>query len=176
MLLKYRFSILYVVALFAVMYGFNAFPLLIPIPFTADQISLWVLIVGTWFILRDYAQRELGHYILLLMSVAVLLGFLTSAPGFALASITAICLSELGDYIVYTFVKGPFTRKVILSSIVGTVTDTLVFFYLADLLVPEKGFQLFTLPALVAGVIGKMIAVYVWYNYLGGKTRHEFVK
>lgn len=173
---KYTFSALYLAALIAVMYGFNYLPLLVQIPFTTDMLSLWTLIVGAWFILRDYAQRELGHYVLLLMSSSVLLSFLTTAPGFAMASIAAIALSELGDYLVYTFLPGTFARKVIASSIIGTVTDTFVFFYLADVLLPDKGFMLFTIPALVAGVLAKMVAVYVWYNFLGGKTRHEFVK
>ncbi len=165
----------YMIAVLAVMYGFNTFPLLIPIPFSTDALSFWSIVVGGWFILRDYAQRELGHYVLLLMSAAVLFAFLTTAPGYALASIISIFASEVIDYLIYTLLPGSFPRKVIISSIAGSFVDTFTFFYLADILLPDKGFDLFTVPALIAGVITKVILIYIWYFYLGGKDRNTRV-
>jgi uncharacterized PurR-regulated membrane protein YhhQ (DUF165 family) len=48
-------------------------------------------------------------------------------PFVAIASMSAFAISEIGDYLVFTFKKGSFKNKVIWSSLIGVPVDTLVF-------------------------------------------------
>tara|TARA_B100000780_G_C20997451_1_gene399021 strand:- start:360 stop:776 length:417 start_codon:yes stop_codon:yes gene_type:complete len=86
------------------------------------------VIAGLVFVARDFAQREVGHKIvLLLMAAAGLLSYLLADPFVAIASISAFAISELSDYIVYSKYKGDFNKRVIFSSLVSVPIDTTVF-------------------------------------------------
>jgi|TARA_R100001369_G_scaffold50689_1_gene77420 uncharacterized PurR-regulated membrane protein YhhQ (DUF165 family) len=86
------------------------------------------VIAGLVFVARDFAQREVGHKIvLLLMAAAGLLSYLLADPFVAIASIAAFAISEISDYIVYSKYKGDFNKRVIFSSLVSVPIDTTVF-------------------------------------------------
>ncbi len=171
MLARYKFSLLYLLAVLVVMVGFNNYPLLIPIPFSEETFSFWAIVVGAWFILRDFAQREIGHKVLFLMSLVVLLGLYFASPGYVIASVGAMFLSEILDYLIFTLQRGSFAQRVIRSSVAASFVDTLAFFYLADIFLPEKGFLLFTPATIIAETIAKITAIAIWYYWLGGKER-----
>ena len=86
------------------------------------------VIAGLVFVARDFAQREVGHKIvLLLMAAAGLLSYLLADPFVAIASIAAFAISEISDYIVYSKYKGDFNKRVVVSSLVSVPIDTAVF-------------------------------------------------
>jgi queuosine precursor transporter len=113
------------------------------------------VIVGVVFVLRDYAQREIGHKVLLATLLAGLPVWYFAGPGLAIASLTAFALSELTDWGVYSFTKRPLQQRIILSSMIAVPVDTLVFQHLAGYLTPA---------AFVTEVLSKAAGVaIVWY-------------
>mgnify|MGYP003345446321 CR=1 FL=1 len=78
--------VLYVVSIVAVNWLFIA---LAPWSTPLGDLYLANVIVGFVFVLRDYAQREIGHYILFATALAGVLTWFMVDPAIALASIVA---------------------------------------------------------------------------------------
>lgn len=83
--------------------------------------------VGFVFVVRDFAQREIGHYVLVAMGVGVALSYVMAGPDVAIASAVAFLISEVADWAVYTFTNRPFSQRIIWSSVISTPIDTFVF-------------------------------------------------
>jgi queuosine precursor transporter len=113
------------------------------------------VIVGFVFVLRDYAQREIGHKVLLVTALAGIPVYYFAGPGLAIASMVAFMLSEMTDWAVYTFTKRPLQSRIILSSLFAVPVDTLAFQHLAGYLTPAAFFT-----EVVSKAIGVAI---VWY-------------
>lgn len=92
-------------------------------------VDLGSFVVGATFVLRDYAQRELGHGVLLAMVLAAILSFLLADPFVAVASVLAFGISELADWAIYTWSKKPFGQRVLLSSLISAPVDSVVFLW-----------------------------------------------
>ena len=126
------------------------------------------MVTGMVFVIRDFVQREMGHKVLILMGIAVAWSFFYSWPVIALASGIAFAISEMVDWMVYTFTKYRLSTRILISSALATPVDTTVFLYGADLakqmeLGMEPGNSLHPLNWIVF-VIGKMVgAVIVSY-------------
>lgn len=112
------------------------------------------IVVGFVFILRDMAQRQLGHYVILATLAAGILTWFTVDPFVATASVTAFLVSETADWIVYSTTKRPLRDRILISSAVSTPLDTVTFLGLMGFLTPAS----FTLEA-VSKFAG---AVLVW--------------
>ncbi len=113
------------------------------------------VIVGLVFVLRDYAQREIGHKVLIATLLAGIPVWYFAGPGLAAASMVAFALSELMDWAVYSFTKRPLQNRILISSMIAVPVDTLAFQYLAGYLSPA---------AFVTEVLSKALGVaIVWY-------------
>ena len=113
------------------------------------------VIVGFVFVLRDYAQREIGHKVLFATALAGIPVWYFAGPELAAASLIAFMLSEMTDWAVYTFTKRPLQNRILLSALFSVPVDTLAFQHLAGYLTPA---------AFVTEVISKAIGVaIVWY-------------
>jgi uncharacterized PurR-regulated membrane protein YhhQ (DUF165 family) len=123
MLLK--FTIVYVASIVLVNYGFSVVPL-VPLP-GGEMWPPMSLIVGLVFVARDFAQREIGHKVLLAMLLGCGLSYLMADPFVAIASVVAFGISEMVDWLVYTYTGRPFAQRVLMSSVVGTPVDSAVF-------------------------------------------------
>ena len=124
--MKYKFSVIYISTVVAINMAFAYIPPIVL--FDGTIFTAGSVIAGLVFIARDFAQREVGHkVVLLLMAAAGLLSYLLADPFVAIASITAFAISELSDYIVYSKYKGDFNKRVIVSSLVSVPIDTAVF-------------------------------------------------
>ncbi|MGA7267932.1 MAG: hypothetical protein WBX21_09240, partial [Aestuariivirga sp.] len=88
------------------------------------------IVVGAVFVLRDYAQREVGHYVLTFTAVAGAITYVMVDPAIAIASVTAFMLSEMADWAVYSFTKKPIQERILISSLFAVPLDTLAFQYL----------------------------------------------
>lgn len=126
------------------------------------------MVTGMVFVVRDFVQREMGHKVLILMAIAVAWSFFYSWPVIALASGVAFAISEMVDWLVYTFTKYRLSTRILISSALASPVDTTVFLYGADIaqqmqLGAEPGSMLHPLNWIVF-VIGKMVgAVIVSY-------------
>jgi uncharacterized PurR-regulated membrane protein YhhQ (DUF165 family) len=112
-------------------------------------------IVGFVFVVRDFAQREVGHWVLAAMALAAGLSFWLADPAVALASVCAFAVSELADWVLYTVTKRPMHERVLLSSAISTPLDSAVFLAL----LPFPG--AFTWQAVAGMTLVKMIAAVI---------------
>lgn len=123
------------------------------------------VVVGFVFVLRDYAQRELGHKVLLATLLAGVITWYMVDPALALASLTAFFISEMADWGIYSFTRKPLQQRILISSLVAVPLDTVVFQHLAGYLTPA---------AFTTEVASKMIGVLIVWQLL--KARSESLK
>jgi uncharacterized PurR-regulated membrane protein YhhQ (DUF165 family) len=124
--MKYKYALSYIATVVAINMAFAYIPPIVL--FDGTIFTIGSVIAGLVFVARDFAQREVGHkVVLLLMAAAGLLSYLLADPFVAIASITAFAISELSDYIVYSKYKGDFNKRVVVSSLVSVPIDTAVF-------------------------------------------------
>ena len=122
---KIKFTTLYLISIVAVNFAFTALPM-IELPF--DQtIPAGTFLVGFIFVIRDYAQKEIGPWIYLAMLAGVLLSYVMADPFVAVASAVAFGLSELIDALVFTYTKKPMRDRILISSAASTPVDSSVF-------------------------------------------------
>ena len=116
---------IYVGLIVAVNYGFSVVPL-VSLP-GGEMWPPMSLVVGLIFVTRDFAQREIGHKVILAMLFAGVLSYIMADPFVAIASVAAFLVSEFADWAVYSFTNRKFHGRVLLSSAVGTPLDSIVF-------------------------------------------------
>lgn len=151
--MSFKYTALYILLIVAVNYGFSVVPLL-ELP-GGDKWPPLTLVVGFIFVLRDFAQREIGHSVILAMLVAAAISYFMADPFIAVASLVAFLVSEFCDWAVYTFTKKPFAQRVLLSSALGTPIDSAIFLSMIGIA---------SLQGVVLMTISKMLgALIVWY-------------
>jgi queuosine precursor transporter len=114
----------YIASIVLVNWGFTVVPLV-----SLGDLGMWPpmsLVVGAVFVLRDYAQREVGHWVIPAMLIGGALSWWMASPAVAIASVSAFLISELADWAVYTFTRRPFRERVLYSSALGTPIDSAV--------------------------------------------------
>lgn len=85
------------------------------------------LAVGFIFVVRDVAQRRVGHHVLWAMLAGCIASWYMASPELALASAAAFAVGELADWAVYTFMKQPFSRRILASSLLSAPLDSAIF-------------------------------------------------
>jgi queuosine precursor transporter len=126
-----------------------------PFPTPYGGIYLANIVVGFVFVLRDYAQREIGHKILLATALAGIITYYAAGPELAIASIIAFLVSELVDWGIYSFWNKPLQQRILVSSLIAVPLDTVVFQNLAGYYTPA---------AFVTEVASKAVGVcLIWY-------------
>jgi uncharacterized PurR-regulated membrane protein YhhQ (DUF165 family) len=149
-----RNSILYLLAIIIANLGFTYIPM-IPLPF-GEMFAPMSLLVGFVFVLRDFAQRELGHRVFAVMAMGVVISYLLADPFVAVASAVAFAVSETVDWLIYTIYKKPLKQRILISSAVSTPLDSAVFMLML-------GF--FSWYGMLIMVASKMLgAVIIWHR------------
>lgn len=148
------FILAYIMAVLALNLGFSYVPM---VDLGFGLFSPMALLAGAVFVLRDYGQRDHGHWIIAGMVAGAGLTFALADPFVAVASVAAFTTSEIADYLLYTVTKKPFRDRVLISSLVSTPVDTAVFLFLIEGLTPGT---------FVLMVLSKMVAAaYIWWYY-----------
>lgn len=123
------------------------------IPIVDTGIGPWppaALLAGAVFIVRDFAQRAHGHWVLVAMALGGLISYFAASPEVAKASLIAFSVSEGIDWIVYTLLRRRrFGSRIAVSSVVSTPVDSVVFLGMLGFLSPAS-FVLMTLSKLAA--------------------------
>lgn len=151
--MRLSFTALYIASIVGVNYGFSVMPLVrLPDGTFWSSISL---IVGFVFVTRDFAQREVGHGVLLAMLAGAGLSYVMADPMVAVASMAAFLISELVDWAVYSLTRRPLSDRILASSLFSTPVDSAVFLALIG-------------QASIAGIatmtLSKMVgAILVWW-------------
>jgi uncharacterized PurR-regulated membrane protein YhhQ (DUF165 family) len=145
-MINYKFTFFYIISIVGVNIGFVYIN---PIPVFGEMFPPMSLLVGAIFILRDYAQKEIGHKVLIAMTVGAVLSYLMADPFVAFASVVAFTISELVDWSVYTYTKRPLKDRILLSSAIGTPVDSAIFLLILGFFSP-LGFVLMTVAKMIA--------------------------
>jgi uncharacterized PurR-regulated membrane protein YhhQ (DUF165 family) len=125
---------LYVSLMPLINWSFAAVPL-IPLPVLGEYQPL-AIVTGLVLVVRDFAQREIGHKVLFAMLVGLLFSTMTSALSIVIASGVAFLISETVDWLVYTVTTRPLSQRILLSSAAGAPIDSTVFLIGANIAVP----------------------------------------
>jgi len=126
------------------------------------------IVTGLVLVVRDFAQREIGHEVLIAMAMALFLTYVTSGGALAMASGAAFLISELVDWAMFTFTKYKLSTRVLLSSALAAPIDTTAFLYGASFI---RDAQL-TIPNVTMSIGGKMLGAFViWYLLVNRERR-----
>ena len=151
--MRFKYTLLYVALIVGVNMAFAVVPL-VKLP----DGTMWPpvsLLVGFVFVARDFAQREIGHRVLLAMLVGAALSYYMASPAIAVASAAAFLVSELADWAVYTATKRPLAERILYSSLLATPLDSVVFL---------AGVDLLSVAGAIAMTASKLLgAVIVWW-------------
>ncbi|MBM3566878.1 MAG: VUT family protein [Alphaproteobacteria bacterium] len=126
--MPFRNTVLYIGLIVLVNWAFAHVPL-VALP-GGEKWPPVSLLVGFVFVVRDFAQREIGHRVIFAMLLAGAVSYVMASPAVALASVAAFLVSEFADWAVYSFTKRRFSERVLISSIVSTPIDSAVFLFL----------------------------------------------
>lgn len=87
--------------------------------------------IGLTFSTRDFVQERYGKYgCWLWMLVAVVITFAFNQQ-LAMASVCAFVVAELADWAIYSYARGSVEKRLVLSNLVSTPLDSVVFVLLA---------------------------------------------
>lgn len=123
------------------------------------EIHPLTVVTGLVFVFRDFVQRRMGHKVLIVMALAIAWSFYYAWPVIALASGIAFAISEITDWLIFTFTKYRLSTRIILSSAVAAPVDTTIFLYGADI---ARQMQLGDEP-------GNMLHLANWIVFIIGK-------
>lgn len=119
------------------------------------------MVTGFVFVMRDFVQRQMGQRVLIVMALGISWAFYYAWPAIAIASGVAFAVSELADWLIYTFTKYRLSTRIWLSSALASPIDTTVFLYGADLALQYN-------PAIKADA-GTMLHPVNWIVFAVGK-------
>jgi len=154
---QYKFSLIYILSIVLVNIGFVYVPL---IPLFDTMYPPMTVAVGLIFILRDYAQKEIGHKVLGAMLIGGLLSYVMADPYVAVASLVAFIVSETVDWGVYTLTDKPLRQRILLSSLISTPIDSGLFLYMIGQ---------FSLTATLVMFVSKMLGALAVWHWLAKK-------
>lgn len=140
-----------------------------PIPdwLGGGQFQPLAVVTGLVLVVRDFAQRELKHWIWAAMIVGLLLSTLTSWITVVVASGLAFLVSETIDWAVYTFSQRPLSQRIMVSSLASAPLDQIVFIGLASLVVPG----IFAWGTILTGIVSKLLGAWIVSRIVAAQER-----
>lgn len=127
--MPYLYTISYIIFIVLVNALFSFVP---PVTLFNNVISPIDILVGAVYVLRDLAQREIKHYVLIAMLIATGLSYLLSDKTIAIASATAFLAGELIDWGIYSFTRQPLSERILWSSLISCPIDSIIFLHMAN--------------------------------------------
>lgn len=127
------------------------------------------IVTGLVLVVRDFAQREMKHWIWGAMFVGLALSTLTSWIQVVVASGLAFLVSETVDWAVYTFSKRPLSQRIMISSTASAPLDQVVFIGLASLVVPG----IFAWGTILTGIASKLLGAWVVSKVIATQEQRE---
>jgi uncharacterized PurR-regulated membrane protein YhhQ (DUF165 family) len=156
----FRWAALYVGLMPFINWSFGAvetYP--IPEAFGGGAFQPLAIVTGLVLVVRDFAQREMKHWVWGAMITGLVLSMLTSWIVVVFASAAAFLISETVDWAVYTFSKRPLSRRILLSSTISAPLDQMVFIWLASQIPGQEG--IFAWGTILTGIASKLFGALV---------------
>jgi queuosine precursor transporter len=163
-----RWTALYVALMPLINWAFAGIPT-IPLPemLGGGEWHPFTIVTGLVLVARDFAQREIKHWIFGAMLIGLTLSTLTAWPLIVVASGIAFLISETADWAVYTFAKRPLSQRIMISSLIGAPLDQMAFLWLASQVVPD----LFAWGSIVTGIVSKLAGAWVVSRLIAREER-----
>ncbi|HRP12695.1 MAG TPA: VUT family protein [Terricaulis sp.] len=127
------------------------------------------VVTGLVLVVRDFAQREMKHWVWGAMIAGLILSMLTSWIVVVFASAAAFLISETVDWAVYTFSKRPLSQRIMISSTFSAPLDQAVFIGLASQIPGQEG--IFAWGTIMTGIISKLAGAYVVSRIVAAQER-----
>jgi queuosine precursor transporter len=127
--MKYISTLTYILLIVGINIGYTITPFFMVF---GRELSLMDPLAGVVYLLRDFAQRELGHRVLVAMAMGIGLSYVMATPAVAKASVCAFALGELLDWVIFTFSGKPLSQRLLWSSLISAPVDSWVFLALLD--------------------------------------------
>lgn len=128
---RYPWTLAYIATIPIINSLFVIFP---PFAFLGLMIIPGDVTVGIVYVMRDFAQREIKHYVILAMLIGGILSYWLADVTVALASVSAFLVGETIEWAIFTFTRKPLSQRILWSSAISTPIDSVVFLYLMHLL------------------------------------------
>jgi len=94
----FKYTLVYILLIPFINWSFTWAPMVELPGLAAWAFNPVTIVTGLVLVVRDFAQREIGHEVLIAMGLALFLTYVTSGGALALASGAAFLISELVDY------------------------------------------------------------------------------
>jgi len=133
----------------------------VPLPHGGEWPPL-AIVTGLILVVRDLAQREVGHYIFVPLAIGIAISFAMAPAEIALASAAAFAISESIDWALFTFLKKPLSKRIFLSAGISSPIDSTVFIFLASFKVKN----IFNPYSVIASIISKLVGCVIVYYML----------
>lgn len=127
------------------------------------------IVTGLVLVVRDFAQREMKHWVWGAMITGLVLSMLTSWIVVVFASAAAFLISETVDWAVYTFSKRPLSQRIMLSSLFSAPLDQFVFIGLASQIPGQAG--IFAWGTIITGIISKLLGAWIVSQIIAQRER-----
>ena len=152
--MRYMCTFLYILLIILINNIFTYAPALMVMgaPFSCADTA-----VGTVYIMRDFAQRELGHKVIYAMLLGCVLSYFLADKTVALASVVSFFVGELIDWSIFTYTKKPLSQRLLSSSLICAPIDSIVFLYMVGQL---------NWVGLIVLTLSKALGIYaVWFTW-----------
>ncbi|HJS79506.1 MAG TPA: VUT family protein [Vitreimonas sp.] len=165
-----RWAALYVGLMPFINWSFGAVPTT-PIPewLGGGAFQPLAIVTGLVLVVRDFAQREMKHWVWGAMIAGLVLSMLTSWIVVVFASAAAFLISETVDWAVYTFSKRPLSQRIMLSSTFSAPLDQMVFIWLASQIPGQEG--IFAWGTILTGIASKLLGAFIVSRLLAARER-----
>ena len=108
-----------------------------------EPISAADFVVGLVYVMRDFAQRESKHLVLVAMVLGCIASWMLAEHQAALASVAAFGVGESLDWGIYTYTKKPISQRILYSSLISSPADSAVnLFFLFQLWIKQNSHQM----------------------------------
>ena len=156
----FRWAALYVGLMPFINWSFGAVPTT-PIPewLGGGAFQPLAIVTGLVLVVRDFAQREMKHWVWGAMITGLALSMLTSWIVVVFASAAAFLISETVDWAVYTFSKRPLSQRIMISSSFSAPLDQMVFIWLASQIPGQDG--IFAWGTILTGIASKLLGAWI---------------
>jgi len=89
--------------------------------------SMGDMVVGMIYIFRDFAQREIKHYVIFAMLFGAAVSYFFADKTMAIASVAAFSVAETIDWAIFTFTKKPLSQRLFWSAAISAPIDSIIF-------------------------------------------------
>ena len=123
-LAKYKATFCYISFIIIINYSYPYFPFITiaHAPFSSGD-----MVIGIIYVLRDFAQREIKHYVILAMLFGAGISYLLADKSMAIASLCSFMVGEFIDWGIFTFTGKPLSQRLLWSSAISAPIDSIVF-------------------------------------------------